>query len=136
MKETKSPTTRRRRISREAEETTMPLIEKPERIIQKLKKAKILSTEYEGRIKKICSKNKYPFAFKGGSVGRKMPDFINRKRKLIIEIYNPERSEKEKWERVTTFNMHSYKFIVLTRHDLTRADWERFCMGAIKGFLG
>ena len=136
MKETKFSETKYKRRARKVEETTMPLIEKPERIIQKLKKAKILSTEYEGRIQKICSKNKYPFAFKGGSVGRIMPDFINRKRKLIIEVYNPRRSEKEKWERVTTFNMHGYRSMFLTRHDLTRADWERFCTGAIKGFLG
>lgn len=153
MKETKSPTiTKRRRAVRKikdpeiilieepkvplTEELKTPLIKKPERVIQKLKKAKIPSTEYENKILKICSKNKYPFAFKSGTVGRKVPDFINRQRKLIIELYNPERGDKEAQERVTVFYRYGYKFMFLTRHNLTRADWEKFCTGAIKGFLG
>ncbi len=151
MKETKSPTTKRRRTARKvedpetilieepeiplAEEPEIPLTEEPEIIVLEVKKVKALSTEYEDKILKICSKNKYPFVLKDGSVGRKVPDFINRQRKLIIEVYNPERGEKEAQERVTTFYKYGYRFMFLTKHNLTRADWERFCTGAIKGFL-
>lgn len=143
MKEIKSPTTKYKRRIRKTEkpeiplakEPEMPLIKKPEEIVHKIKKAEILSTEYEGRILKICSKNKYPFVFKDGAVGRKVPDFINREKKLIIELYNLERGDKEGQERVTAFYRHGYKFIFLTRHNLARIDWERCCTEAIKGFL-
>jgi len=108
---------------------------KPEIIFQEIKKMKVSSTEYEDRILKICSKNKYPLVFKDGTVGRKVPDFINRQGRLIIELYNPARGEKEAQERVETFYKYGYRFMFLTRHNLTRADWEKFCAGAIKGFL-
>ena len=117
-------------------EKRFPGYKEAKEIIRKPKKAKIQSTEYENRIQKICSKNKYPFAFKDGIVGHKVPDFINRERKLIIEVYNPERDNEEIQARVTAFYRYGYKFIFLTRHNLTRADWEKFCTGAIKGFLG
>ena len=105
---------------------------KPSRI----KKAKPQLNEYESGIQKICTINNYPFAFKGEAVGRKIPDFINKKKRLIIEIHNPERSMDEVQERVRIFDMYGYKLLHLTMSDLTRTNWERFCTGSIKGFLG
>lgn len=135
MKEKKFSTIKPEETVQKVKESEIPLIKKPEETVHKIKKTEILSTKHEGRILKICSKNKYPFAFKDGTVGRKVPDFINREKKLIIELYNLERGNKEAQERVTVFYRHGYKFMFLTRHNLIRADWEKFCTGAIKGFL-
>jgi len=131
MKEKEFPEIEKEIISKpKKRRTARP--KKPPRI----KKTEPQLNEYESRIQKICVVNSYPFAFKGETVGRKIPDFINKRKRLIIEIYNPERSMDEAQERVKTFDMYGYRLLYLTMSDLTRTDWERFCTGSIKGFLG
>lgn len=93
-------------------------------------------TEFERKVRRVCNKNRYPFTFKDGGVGHRVPDFINREQKKIIEVYNPARTTEEVQKRVNIFSVHGYKFTYLTKDNLTSSGWEKFCKGAINGFLG
>lgn len=106
-----------------------------EGIVLRIRESRMLTNEFETKILKVCSKNRYPFTFKDGGVGHKVPDFINRERKKIIEVYNPERNLKEVEARMKAFYLHGYKVTHLTKDNLSRPDWRKFCTGAIKGFL-
>lgn len=106
-----------------------------EGIVLRIRETRVQGNEYEDKILKVCSKNRYPFAFKDSKVKGKVPDFINRERKRIIEVYNPERSLEEVQARMSVFYIHGYKTIYLTKDNLSRPDWEKYCTGAIRGFL-
>lgn len=91
-------------------------------------------TKYEKQISGICSRNRFPFTFKAEVIDGITPDFINRKSKLILEVYNPERSEAETFGRVRTFVRHGYKVQFIPRDNLVRKDWKEYCTGMIRGF--
>jgi len=91
---------------------------------------------YERKILRLCRKNKYPLIFKDGAVGHVVPDFINREKMCIVELYNPDRSEVDVQARMKAFHKYAFKFIRLTKHDLLREDWEEFCSRVIGSLLG
>lgn len=104
-------------------------------IVLRIKETRVLGNEYETKILRVCSENRYPFVFKDGRVGHAIPDFINRERMRIIEIHNPERSDEEVYARMKAFHIHKHKVTQLTKHNLSRPDWKEFCAGVIKGIL-
>jgi len=127
MKETKTKkTSERPRPSAKAK----AVISLPE-----VKKVTIPKNEFESKIIRVCRKNRYPFRFKDGTVNGKVPDFINRERMKIIEIYNPERTDEEVYARLKEFHICRYEVTQLVEDNLTRPDWEKFCTGSIGGFL-
>lgn len=90
---------------------------------------------YERKILRVCKENKYPLTFKDGAVGHVVPDFINRAKMCIIELYNPDRCEADVQARMKAFHKYAFKFARLTKHDLLRDDWEEFCARVIGSLL-
>ena len=92
-------------------------------------------TEYEKRVQDICSGNNFPFDFRRAKIKNKVVDFIYRKKRLIIEIYNPERGDEELYARMKIFHIQRFKTCYITKHDLLKPGWRKFCTGIIRGFL-
>lgn len=113
----------------------IPKSKKLEGIVLRIKDTRVMGNEYENKVLRVCSKNRFPFAFKDGFVGYKIPDFINRKKKRIIEVYNPERSDEEVHARLLAFHIKAFKVKQLVKHDFSRPDWKPFLIRIIKGFL-
>lgn len=92
-------------------------------------------TSYEMKIWNICSRNKFPFDLRRAKIKNKVVDFIYRKKRLIIEVYNPERSDEELYARMKIFHIQRFKVCYITQHDLLKPKWREFCTGIIRGFL-
>lgn len=128
MKETKRDT------KKPAEDVEVFRIKEPVEVLKSKESRR--ENVYERKILRICRKNKYPLAFKDGAVGHIVPDFINREKMRIVEIYNPDRCEADVQVRMKAFHKHAFKFTYLTKHDLFRDDWEEFCSRVIGSLLG
>lgn len=104
-------------------------------IVLRIREARVTGTEYENKVMEVCSNNRYPLTFKDGKVGNKVPDFINRERKRILEVYNPGRTDEEVYARLLAFHTKSFKIRQLVKHDLISPDWKPFLTGIIGRFL-
>lgn len=109
----------------------------PRKKVKKVEKPAMVfyGTPCEEKILKVCYKNKYPFDFRRAKIKGKVADFICREKRLVIEVYNPERSDEEVYERMKIFKIQRFKTCYITKHTLSRHGWEKFCAGIIKGFL-
>ena len=93
-------------------------------------------TKYERKIRLICTRNKFPFTRSGKiTVGGKNPDFINREKKLILEVFNDERTDETRQERIYSFYQHGYSTLFITEDDFNKPKWKEYITGAIRGFL-
>lgn len=104
-------------------------------VVLRIRETRMVGTDYENKVLKVCSENMYQLTFKGEKVGNKVPDFINRERKKIIEVYNPARTDEEVHARLLAFHIKGFKVRQLVMHDLFRADWEPFLTRIIGRFL-
>ena len=104
-------------------------------IVLRIKETKLFGTGYENQVMEVCRKKNYPFVFKGGRVRGKRADFINRDKRLIIEVYNPLRSTKELQARMRGFLVQKFKTKHITKDRLDRDDWHEFLITSIKAFL-
>jgi hypothetical protein len=105
----------------------------PKPILEKLKPITLLNDK--AKIKKICKENRFPFKEGGFVIGNYYPDFINTERKLIIELFNPKRSQNEVWQRIITFQKHGYRIGVVVEDAFKRTDWRKYISGMIRGFV-
>lgn len=112
-------------------------IRKKKVIVKKAEQLKIAfyGTIYEMRVRDVCAKNDFPFDFRRAKVKNKVVDFIYRKKRLIIEVYNPERSNEELYARMKIFRIQRFRTCYITEHDLFKPNWREFCTGVIRGFL-
>jgi len=104
-------------------------------IVLRIKETKLFGTGYENQVMEVCRKKNYPFVFKGGRVRGKRADFINRDKRLIIEVYNPLRSTEELQARMRGFLVQKFKTKHITKDRLDRDDWHEFLITSIKAFL-
>lgn len=106
-------------------------------VAKKIEQPKIVfyGTIYEMRVRDVCSTNNFPFDFRRAKVKNKVVDFIYRKKRLIIEVYNPERSDEKLYARMKIFHIQRFKTCYITQHDLLKPGWRKFCTGIIGGFL-
>lgn len=112
-------------------------IKKKRLVVKKPEQPKIVfyGTIYEMKVQDICRENKFPFDFRRAKIKNKVVDFIYRKKRLIIEVYNPGRSDEELYARMKIFHIQRFKACYITQHDLLKPKWRKFCTGIIKGFL-
>ena len=93
--------------------------------------------EYERKIRMICTRNKLSFRRSSKiSVDKRTPDFINREKKLIIEVWNPGRDFNLTQERVNGFHKHGYRVLLISEGDFNYPDATPYLTRAIKGFYG
>ena len=92
-------------------------------------------TEYEKMIMDICAENKFPFDYRRAKIDGKVVDFINRTKRLVIEVYNPERSWEEVQARLRTFLIERFKTKYITKDKFLTRDWRISCTTLIKRFL-
>lgn len=100
-----------------------------------LKIKPVIKLDNKAKVGKILKENKIPFVEGYFVLGNYYPDFINTERKLVIEIFNPKRSENERWQRIKTFYKHGYRLFFLSEQDFRRVDWEKYITGSIRGFI-
>jgi len=108
---------------------------KEQGIVLRIKETKLFGTGYENQVMEVCRKKNYPFVFKGGRVRGKRADFINRDKRLIIEVYHPLRSAEELQARMRGFLIQKFKTKHITKDRLDRDDWHEFLTTSIKAFL-
>ncbi len=92
-------------------------------------------TIYELRIMDICTENKFPLDYRRAKIDGKVADFTNRTKRLIIEVYNPERSWEEVQARLRTFLIERFKTKYITKDKFLTRDWRISCTTLIKRFL-
>lgn len=105
----------------------------PKPIIEKSKPIHLLNNKE--KVKKICKENRFPFKEGYFVIGDYYPDFINTERKLIIEVFNPKRSQNEVWQRIVTFKKHGYRIAVVVEDAFKCPDWRKYISGMIGGFV-
>lgn len=97
-------------------------------------------TRYEKQIIEVCQEFNFPFEYVGNGkflVGGKNPDFVNRERKKIIEVYRAYWKEKNYEEiRSKLFAEQGYATLFLKDEDVNVAGWKSVCCGKINSFLG
>ena len=104
-------------------------------IVLRIRETRVTGTEYENRVIRVCAVYRYPFTFKDGKVGNKVPDFINREKKCILEVYNPGRSDEEVHARLVAFHTKAFKVRQLVKYDVSNPDWKSSLTRIIGGFL-
>lgn len=92
-------------------------------------------TIYEKEIMDICTENEFPFDYRRAKIDEKVVDFINRTKRLIIEVYNPERSEEEVQTRLRAFFVHRFKTKYITKDKFSMRNWRKSFVVSIKRFL-
>lgn len=92
-------------------------------------------TTFEREILDVCAENKFPFDFRRAKIGGYVVDFINREKRLIIEVYNSERSWVDVMDRMRAFIVQDFKVKYLTKDNFTERHWETSLVTNIKRFL-
>ncbi len=93
-------------------------------------------TIYEKEILDICVENKFPFDYRRAKIDGKVADFTNRTKRLVIEVYNPERSFEEVQARLRTFLVERFKTKYITRDKFSMRNCKKVLTVSIKRFLG
>jgi len=109
-----------------------------------LKGLMVRPTSYENKISELCIKNKLPFIYTGDGrflIGYKNPDFINKKEKIVIEVYHDYFKIKEfgscdnyEKQRYKYFAERGWKTIFIRTKDIMSKDWEGICLSKISSF--
>lgn len=102
-------------------------------------------TSFERRIADICFKYNLPFVYCGDGtflIGRKNPDFINKKDRIAIEVFYDYYKikvfgsvEKYMEDREKYFKEHGYKIIFIREDEVMNRDYEKICSNKILGVL-
>ncbi len=98
-------------------------------------KAVFYGTEYEKIIMDICAENKFPFDYRRAKIDGNVADFCNRTKRLIIEVYNPDRSHEEVQARLRAFLVQRFKTKYITKDKFSMRGWRKSCVVSIKRFL-
>jgi very-short-patch-repair endonuclease len=98
-------------------------------------------TSYEKMISELCINNNLPFMYTGNGtflVGNKNPDFINKKEKIAIEVFNNYHKilvygsvKNYMIERTKYFSNYGYRVIFIREEEITSNDWEKICLNKI-----
>jgi len=107
-----------------------------------LKKSMQRPTSYENKISELCIKYHLPFIYTGDGtflIGRKNPDFINKEKRIAIEVFNDYHKEKiygsvENYikQRSEYFKERGYLTIFIRQEEVTAKNWEEICLNKIK----
>lgn len=102
-------------------------------------------TSYEKKISELCIENNLPFIYTGNGtflIGHKNPDFINKEKKIAIEVYHPYFKERDfgscenyEQERSEYFIKYGYKTIFIRGYELIAKNWKEKCLNKIRGDL-
>ncbi len=92
-------------------------------------------TIYELRIMEICAENEFPFDYRRAKIDGNVVDFCNRTKRLIIEVYNPDRSWEEVQARLRAFLIQGFKRKYITKDKLSMRNWRKVLVASIKRFL-
>lgn len=100
-------------------------------------------TSYEKKIAELCIEFSLPFIYTGNGtflIGHKNPDFVNKRDKIAIEVYNDyfkirdfgscEEYEKQRSEY---FAKYRYKTIFIRKNEIMSKDWKELCLTKING---
>lgn len=103
-------------------------------------------TSYEKRIAELCIENNLPFIFCGNGtflIGQKNPDFVNKKDKIAIEVFNDyfkirNYGSVEEYIKVRSeyFAKFGYKVIFIGSKEVMNKNWEEICLNKIKIVMG
>ena len=99
---------------------------------------------YEEKISSILIKYNLPFIYTGNGtflIGHKNPDFVNKDKKIAIEVYhryfkefNHGTCENYETERINYFNKFGRKVIFIRDEEVDVKDWESICLNKIRNF--
>ena len=128
---TKKPVIKRKKVWKKPAIKKEIIREEP-----KQPKAVFWGTMYEKGIMDICAENKFPFDYRRAKIDGNVVDFCNRTKRLIIEVYNPERSEEEVQTRLRTFLVERFKTKYITRDKFSMRNCKKVLTVSIKRFLG
>jgi hypothetical protein len=94
-------------------------------------------SSYERKVSDLVKKHHLPYRWVGNGqfwLGRRNPDFVDEDRKICLEVYatgfikcNRKPIDYEK-RRVDHFAQYGYKTYFLTEKDLSRRDWQKYCV--------
>ncbi len=106
-------------------------------VTRKIKKPQIVfhGTTFEREMLDVCAENNFPFDFRRAKIGGYVIDFINREKRLVIEVYNPKRSWVDVMDRTRAFIVQSFRVKYLTKDNFTERHWETSLVTNIKRFL-
>ncbi len=129
MKKVTKKTTKKSLIKRKKQPQTIKevIVEKPKLVFH--------GTIYELRIMDICTENKFPLDYRRAKVDGNVADFCNRTKRLIIEVYNPDRSHEEVQTRLRAFLVQRFKTKYITKDKFSMRGWRKSCVISIKRFL-
>lgn len=116
-----------------------------ERVIKSWRKSiQIKPSSFELKIILLCSKYKLPFVYTGDGrilIGYKNPDFIDKKNKVIIEVFLDyfkirDYGSIKKYinQRRKHFLKYGYKTIFISEKEINIKNWENVCINKIKNF--
>lgn len=135
----KSSVKRKQVIKRKPIEEIVLPVEKAPLITKEVvveKPAKVFyGTVYEKKIMDVCTENEFPFDYRRAKIDEEVVDFINRSKRLIIEVYNPERNWKEVQARLRLFLVQRFKTKYITKDKLSMRGWKKSLIASIKRFL-
>ncbi len=143
MKKTIKKTTKKPVMKRKKACKKQPALKKGPVIIKEVIAEKpkqplpvFFGTGYEKVIMDICAENKFPFDYRRAKIGGKVVDFTNRTKRLIIEVYNPDRSCEEVQARLRTFLIERFKTKYITKDKFSMRNCKKVLTVSIKRFLG
>ncbi len=127
---------------KKASEKMKKLWENPKYVRKMLKIFMKRPTSFEQKIILLCSKHRLPFIYTGDGrilIGRKTPDFVNKKDKIVIEVFldyfkirNYESIENYMEKRGKYFSNYGYKTIFIKEAEIQDKNWEEICLNKIK----
>lgn len=139
------PWNKGKKLSKEHNEKMKNLWKNPNFVKKILKSLYGRPTSFEQMISNLCLNNKLPFIYTGDGtflIGNKNPDFINKEKKIAIEVYHDfwkirdfgtcEEYEKQRSEY---FAKYGYKTIFLRTKDIQNKNWENICLNKINMFI-
>jgi hypothetical protein len=102
-------------------------------------------TSYEKKISNLCIENGLPFSYTGDGtflIGKKKPDFVNKEKKLAIEVYDDYFKIKkygscENYEKTRReyFKDYGWDIVFIRREDITNKNWKQICHDKINSQL-
>ncbi len=102
-------------------------------------------TSYEKKISVLCIENNLPFIYCGDGtflVGHKNPDFVDKKNKVVIEVYYSyykirDFGSCENYEKLRSnyFNKYGYTTIFIRDNEITDNNWKDKCLNKINGII-
>ena len=99
-------------------------------------------SSYEKKISDLCIENNLPFIYTGNGtflIGSKNPDFINKEKRIAIEVFNnyhkiQEYGSVENYIKVRGkyFAQYGYNTIFIREEEITHKNWENICLNKIQ----